>query len=44
MYVKTTATVTHVSRQWWLKLNTKAVRLTGADGAQYPHIVTVKYS
>lgn len=44
MYVKTTATVTHVSRQWWLKVNTKAARLIGADGAQYPHIVTVKYT
>lgn len=44
MYVKTTATVTRVSRQWWLKVNTKAARLTGADGAQYPNIVTVKYA
>lgn len=41
---KTTATVTRVSRQWWLKANTKAARLTGADGAQYPHVVTVKYT
>lgn len=41
---KTTATVTRVSRQWWLKVNTKAARLTGADGAQYPHVVTVKYT
>lgn len=42
--VKTTGTVARVSRQWWLKVNTKAVRLTAGDGAQYPHIVTVKYT
>lgn len=41
---KTTATVTRVARQWWLRVNTKPARLTGADGAQYPHVVTVEYT
>lgn len=44
MYGKTVGTVTRVSRQWWLKVNTKAVRAFGGDGAQYPHVVTVKYT
>ncbi len=41
---KTVGAVTRVSRQWWLKVNSKAVRVVGGDGAQYPHVVTVKYT
>lgn len=41
---KTTGIVTKVSRQWWLKRNSKPLRITGADGAEYPHIIRVSYS
>ncbi len=37
-------TVVSVSTQWWMKINTKAARLMGTDGAVYPHIVKVKYT
>lgn len=40
----TTGTVEKVSRQWWLKVNIKPVRVLGSDGAHYPHIISVKYS
>ena len=35
--------VVAVSRQWWLKVNTKAVRGHAMDGATFPHIIKVKY-
>ena len=36
--------VTAVTKQWWLKINTKAVRTHALDGAVFPHIVTVQYT
>lgn len=36
--------VTAVTKQWWLKVNTKAVRTHALDGAVFPHIVTVQYT
>ena len=33
-----------VSKQWWLKINTKAVRKGPMDGAVFPHIIKVSYS
>ena len=41
---KTIGTVTSVKKQWWLKVNTKPVRMHALDGATFPHIITVKYS
>ena len=33
-----------VKKQWWLKVNTKPVRMHALDGATFPHIVKVKYT
>ena len=38
-----TGKVISVSKQWWLKVNTKAVRKGPADGAAFPHIIKVSY-
>ena len=40
----TPGTVILVSKQWWLKVNTKPVRLNGMDGAIFPHIMKVRYT
>ena len=45
MKKETTGTVISVSKQWWLKVNTKPVRMGGPlDGAEFPHIIKVKYT
>ena len=44
MEIKTTGTVLAVKTQWWLKINTKPVRMHTFDGARFPHIITVKYT
>lgn len=44
MEIQTTGTVISVARQWWLKVNTKAVRLHAMDGATFPHIIKVEYT
>lgn len=36
-------TVVSVAKQWWLKINTKAVRMEPLDGAIFPHIIKVQY-
>ncbi len=41
---ETTGTVISVSKQWWLKVNTKPVRLHALDGATFPHIIKVSYT
>ncbi len=41
---QTTGTVIAVAKQWWLKVNTKAVRMHPLDGATFPHIIKVKYT
>lgn len=43
MEKETVGTVMSVSKQWWLKLNTSPLRVHGADGAAFPHIIKVKY-
>ena len=43
MNKETNGIVVSVSRQWWLKINTKAVRLHAVDGATFPHIIKVRY-
>jgi len=40
---KTTGTVISATRQWWLKVNTKPVRLHALDGATFPYIIKVEY-
>lgn len=44
MEKETTGTVVSVAKQWWLKVNTKPVRLHSMDGATFPHIIKVKYA
>ena len=41
---ETSGTVVSVARQWWLKVNTKAVRMGALDGATFPHIIRVRYT
>lgn len=44
MEKRTVGIVISVKKQWWFKVNTKAVRSGPLDGAIFPHIVTVKYA
>lgn len=39
----TTGTVLTVSKQWWLKVNRKSVRIHALDGAEFPHIMKIEY-
>jgi len=32
-----------VKTQWWLKINTKPIRMHALDGAIFPHIAKVQY-
>ena len=41
---ETMGTVVSVAKQWWLKVNTKPIRLHGLDGAVFPHVIKVKYT
>lgn len=41
---ETLGTVISVAKQWWLKVNTKPVRMHAMDGATFPHIVHVQYT
>ena len=41
---ETTGKVVSVSRQWWLKVNAKAIRLGAFDGAAFPHVIKASYS
>ena len=40
---ETMGTVVSVAKQWWLKVNTKPIRLHGLDGAVFPHVIKVNY-
>ena len=44
MQKETFGTVVAVSKQWWLKINTKPIRFGPTDGAIFPHVVKVKYT
>ena len=39
----TTGTIVSARKQWWLKINTKAVRAGALDGAMFPYVIKVKY-
>ncbi|MBR2047513.1 MAG: sugar ABC transporter permease [Oscillospiraceae bacterium] len=41
---QTMGTVTKVTKQWWLKINTKSFRKGPLDGAVFPHIIRVEYT
>ena len=41
---QTTGTVVSVAKQWWLKINTKAIRAGTMDGATFPYIIKVQYT
>ena len=43
MEKQTEGIVISVKKQWWLKINTKALRTSPTDGAAFPHTVKVKY-
>ena len=40
---ETMGTVLSVAKQWWLKVNTKPIRMGTMDGATFPHIIKVQY-
>ena len=40
---KTIGTIISVKKQWWLKINTKPIRINSLDGAIFPHIIKVRY-
>lgn len=44
MDIETMGTVISVAKQWWLKINTKPVRMHALDGAIFPYIIKVKYT
>ena len=41
---ETQGTIISVATQWWLKINTKPVRMHAMDGATFPHILKVRYT
>lgn len=44
MNKETTGTVVNVATQWWMKVNTKPVRMGPMDGATFPHVIKIKYT
>lgn len=44
MEQQTCGTVISVARQWWLKVNTKSVRVGPLDGATFPYILKIRYA
>lgn len=40
----TTGTIVSVKKQWWLKINTSAVRAGALDGAMFPYVIKVQYA
>ena len=39
----TKGTIQKVTKCWWIKVNTKPVRMHALDGAIFPHIITFTY-
>ena len=44
MEKETVGTIVSVAKQWWLKVNTKSVRMGALDGAIFPYIIKVRYT
>mgnify|MGYP003235265737 CR=1 FL=1 len=42
MEKETIGTIISVTKQWWLKVNRKSVRIHGMDGADFPYIIEGK--
>ena len=40
---RTTGTILSAKKQWWLKINRKAIRTGPLDGAAFPYIIKVRY-
>ena len=40
---RTTGTILSAKKQWWLKINRKAIRIGALDGAAFPYIVKISY-
>ncbi len=43
MLKETKGIVFEIKKQWWIKINTKPIRMNALDGAKFPHVVKVKY-
>ena len=37
-------TVISASKQWWLKVNSKPIRMGSMDGATFPYIIKIRYT
>ncbi len=44
MNKETVGKVISISKQWWLKINTKPIRTHALDGAIFPHVIKVRYT
>ena len=42
--METIGTVISAQKQWWLKVNTKPVRMGALDGAAFPYIIKIQYT
>ena len=40
---QTTGTVIAVTKQWWLKVNRKPVRMHALHGVEFPYIIKIEY-
>ena len=41
--IRASGRVTATYECWFIKVNTKPVRMNGMDGAMFPHIITFRY-
>ena len=39
-----TGTVISASKQWWMKINRKTMRMHALDGAEFPYIIKIEYN
>lgn len=42
--IKTTGVIISAKTCWWLKINTKAIRVHALDGSVFPQILKVRYT
>ena len=41
---QTAGTVVATTKQWWLKVNRKPMRMHALDGAEFPYIIKIEYT
>ncbi|MFR5794244.1 MAG: hypothetical protein ACLUI3_00825 [Christensenellales bacterium] len=41
---QTTGIVIAATKQWWLKVNRKPMRMHALDGAEFPYIIKIEYT